>query len=59
MLRKHPTETVSIIISVRKMKWTRHVKRVGEITNVHILAEEPELKDHLRELGVDDRIIRK
>jgi hypothetical protein len=40
------------------MKWVEHVACMGEITDAYkILIRKPEGRDHLEDLGVDEKII--
>jgi hypothetical protein len=40
------------------MRWEGHVTRIGKLRNVNkILVSKPERKNHLRDLGVDGKII--
>ena len=46
------------VIKSRRMKWAGHVARMGEWRGVYrVLMGNPEGKNHLREPGVDGRII--
>jgi hypothetical protein len=46
------------MIKLRRMKWTGHVTRMGEMRNAYsILVWNLNVKDHSEELGVDGRII--
>jgi hypothetical protein len=44
-------------IKSRRMRWARHVARMGEGRNVYrVSAGKPEGKDHLEDQGVDGRM---
>ena len=46
------------VIESRRMRWAGHVARMGEKRGVHrVLVRKPEGKSHLRDPGVDGRII--
>jgi hypothetical protein len=45
-------------IKSRRVKWVRHVARMGEDRNVYkVLMRKPEGKNHLEDQGVDGRIL--
>ena len=46
------------VIKSRRMRWARHVASVGERRGAYrILVEKPEGKNHLKDPGVDGKII--
>jgi hypothetical protein len=47
-------------IKSRIMRWAGHVARMGEGRNVYrVLVGKPEGKDHLKDQGVDGRMVSK
>ena len=45
------------VIKSRRLRWARHVARMGEGRGVHkVLVGKPEGRNHLRDTGVDGRI---
>ena len=48
------------VIKSRRMRWAGHVARMGERRRIcRVLVGKPEGKNHLKDLGVDGRIILK
>jgi hypothetical protein len=48
------------MIKSRRMRWAGHVAPVGDRRGVYrVLVERPEGKRHLKDLGIDERIILK
>jgi len=46
------------VIKSRRMRWTRHVARMGDRRGVYsVLVGKPEVRNHLGDPGVDGRII--
>jgi hypothetical protein len=44
------------MIKSRRMGWSGHVARMGEMRNSHILFGKPEGRDHLQHLGLNGKI---
>jgi hypothetical protein len=56
----YSSPNITRIMKSRKMRWARHVARMGERRGVHrVLVGKPEGKNHLEGPGVDGRIILK
>jgi hypothetical protein len=48
------------VIKLRRMSWTRHVARMGQLRNAYnIFVGKPKGKNHWEYLGVDGKIILK
>jgi hypothetical protein len=46
------------VIKSERMKWARHIARMGEVRNAYkMLVRKPEGRDHLEDLGMDGRIL--
>ena len=56
----YPSPNIIRMMKSRKMRWARHVARMGARRGVHrVLVGKPEGKNHLEGPGVDGRIILK
>jgi hypothetical protein len=54
----HLRVIIDRVIKSRKMRWARHVARMGEMRNAYMHSVgTPEGKNHSEDLGVDGRII--
>jgi hypothetical protein len=48
-----------MLIKSRKMKWSGHIARMGELRNTNLLAGKPEERRALGELLVDGGVVLK
>jgi hypothetical protein len=53
----YPSQDIIKQIKSRRMRWARHVARMGEGRKVfRVLVGKPEERDHLKDQGVDGRM---
>jgi hypothetical protein len=45
------------VINSRRMRWEGHVAQMGEVRNLYLFFENPNGKDNLEDLGVNERKI--